>query len=415
MNRQKALRGGAVALMALAAAACSLDKQAMPALSGPSGLGLAITMVATPDQLPRDGSSQSVVTLTMRDAAGQTLANRRVALSVTLGVTLTQSEVVTGAGGQASFGVVAPTSDVVIDGNRIVLSAVPVGAGDGSNTTARIMTIGLTGPRNETAPTPSFDWTPNPLEIGQLATFDASKTEDEHKACLESCTYAWNFDDGATASGRIVTHAFAVSRPYNVALTVTDQAGVVATLRRIVVPAAPPVPTVDFTVVPAAPLVNQTTTFTANAKAAANHSVVRYEWSFGDGSTATTTAGIVDHAFATADTFAVTVRAIDDLGQVGSASKAVSVGSGLVASFTVSPTGPTTATNVNFNASGSTASNSATITQYTWVWGDGNADGSGVTATHNFTAKGTYVIRLTIVDSLGRTATVTQNLTVSAP
>ena len=60
-------------------------------------------------------------------------------------------------------------------------------------------------------------------------------------------------------------------------------------------------------------------------------------------------------------------------------------------------------------------SNSATITSYTWVWGDGTADASGVAATHTFTEKGTYVVRLTIADSLGRTATVTQSLTVSAP
>ena len=57
-----------VAVAALLTSACSLDKQQEPALIGPSNLGLSVTMTASPDRLPRDGTSQSVVTLTVRDA-----------------------------------------------------------------------------------------------------------------------------------------------------------------------------------------------------------------------------------------------------------------------------------------------------------------------------------------------------------
>ena len=414
MNRLSARRAGAVALVALGAAACSLDKQEMPSLSGPSGLGLAITMVASPDQLPRDGVTQSVVTLTMRDVAGQALANRHVALSVTPGATLTQSEVVTGAGGTATFGVVAPTAAVVISGNRIVLSATPVGSGDAANASVRVMTIGLTGAPNGTEPKPDFTTNPALPEINQVVTFDATATVDENKPCLDECTYAWDFDDnGATASGRVATHKFPVGRPYNVALTVTDTSGVVITLRRVVTVTAPDAPKVDLEVVPAAPIVNRLTTFTATATPAKGHSVVRFEWSFGDGSSANTAAGSVDHTYTTAGTFAATVRAIDDLGQAGSKSLTVIVGSGIKASFTISPSDPVLGQAINVDASASTSSSGTTIAMYAWNWGDGNSESSSSpTASHTYASKNNFTVTLTITDSQGGVGSFTSTVTI---
>jgi len=413
MNRLRVLRFGAVALVAVSAAACGLDKQEMPTLSGPSGLGLAITMVASPDQLPRDGVSQSVITLTMRDAAGQALANRHVALSVTPGATLTESEVVTGANGRATFGVVAPTAAVVISGNRLVLSATPVGSGDAANASVRVMMIGLTGTPNGTEPRPDFTTNPAAPEINQVVTFDASMTLDENKPCLDECVYDWNFDDGATASGRVATHAFSVGRPYNVALTVTDASGVAITLRRVVTVTAPDAPTVELEAIPAAPIVNRLTTFTAKATAAKGHSVVRFEWSFGDGSSANTTAGSVDHTYTTAGIYAATVRAIDDLGQAGSKSQTVIVGSGIIASFTISPSDPVLGQAINVDASASRSGSGTTIASYAWNWGDGNSESSSSpTASHTYASKNNFTVTLTITDSAGGVGSSTGAVTI---
>ena len=51
-----------VALAAsLAVADCTVDNGAAPPLSGPSDFGLSVALSASPDQLPRDGSSRSTI------------------------------------------------------------------------------------------------------------------------------------------------------------------------------------------------------------------------------------------------------------------------------------------------------------------------------------------------------------------
>lgn len=58
-------------VMMVAVAGCTLDEQKMPPLAGPSGLGLSLGVSATPDILPQDGSSQSVIQVTATDGANQ--------------------------------------------------------------------------------------------------------------------------------------------------------------------------------------------------------------------------------------------------------------------------------------------------------------------------------------------------------
>jgi hypothetical protein len=55
-------------LTVVAAAGCTLDQQRAPGLSGPSGLGLSLMVSATPDIIPQDGSSQSVIQISATDA-----------------------------------------------------------------------------------------------------------------------------------------------------------------------------------------------------------------------------------------------------------------------------------------------------------------------------------------------------------
>ena len=417
--RRTAALGGLV-LATIAAAACGLDNNAMPALSGPSGFGRSVVMTASPEQLPRDATSVSTVILELRDAGGLRIGGQIVNLGVSPGASLSQSQVTTGPDGKATFAVVAPSSTAIMPNNSIVVTAAPV-SGNSDLAITGSLSIVLLGTSNSTAPTAAFLVTPDAPELNQLATFDASTSKDEGSNCLDVCTYQWDFDDSTTAVGRVVTHSFSQARSYNVALTVTDAVGLTNTLRKFVTPTAPAAPTVTLTVAPNPPVVNQLATFTALGTPAAKHSIVRYEWNFGDGSTTTSFSGSMAHTYSAPGIYSATIRVIDDLGQVGSTSLQLNlttgVPTGINASFFFSPTDPVIGQTVTFDAKGSTPSNGATITSYRWDWGDGNNEENGTTSTasHSFGSANTFVVKLTVTDSQGRVSTTSMIVPVKKP
>ncbi len=81
----------------------------------------------------------------------------------------------------------------------------------------------------------------------------------------------------------------------------------------------------------------------------------------------------------------------------------------LVAEFSISPASAVDHQTVLFDASASRGS----IASYEWNFGDGERD-TGRTVDHDYETPGTYVVRLTVIDPYGRTATKSQSLTVGA-
>ena len=111
-----------------------------------------------------------------------------------------------------------------------------------------------------------FTFSPAPRESGKL-TFDASVTADEGVPCT-TCTFAWDFGGEGTASGRVVTHAFAANGNYLVTLNVTDSAGTKSVpLQRTVTVTAVGPPIAAFTFSPSPAFAGQTTTFDASTSA----------------------------------------------------------------------------------------------------------------------------------------------------
>ena len=201
---------GAVVLVAGMWAGCSLEDAGVPALTSLSGFSTAVTLTASPARLPRDGTSQSIVTVTVRDASNSPVEGQRLSVATDIG-SVTESEVVTDGSGRATFAFVAPASGV--SGNAALIQVVPIGA----NTDAaipRTLTISFTG----APPSPAFTVTPPAPVQSTSARFDASSTTDEGTVCLDACTYDWDFGDGSTGTGRIANHAFALSGPYTVTL-----------------------------------------------------------------------------------------------------------------------------------------------------------------------------------------------------
>ena len=401
--------------VALVATGCGLEERQPLSLVAPSEFGVSVTATATPDQLPREGQSQAVVTVAVRDARGQAVSGQRLAVVPSTG-TVAAREITTDGGGAASVVYTAPAPTAVVPSGLAVISVTPIG-GNFENAAARTVSVLLTGTPNTGAPVPAFSFLPAAPQRLQLVAFDTSATTDEGVRCADACTYTWSFGGEGSASGRTATYRFQQARTYAVTLTVTDPTGTSAASTQSVVVVNPAAPTAAFTRSPASPAVLQNVNFVATGSAAAaGHSVILYEWSFGDGGNSSSTSASTNHAFATAGTYTVTLTVTDDVGQTGTASSDVIVVAGIVANFLISPTNPLTNTRGNFNGGDSTTATGASIVEYAWDFGNGSTStGTSATASSTYTSARTFTIRLTIRDSAGRTATVTRTVTVTAP
>jgi PKD repeat protein len=285
----------------------------------------------------------------------------------------------------------------------------------------RTLTIALSGTPNSAAPTPSFTVSPEAPTLQQPVVFDASATQDEGRVCNDECTYTWDFGGESTTTGRVVTYRFQAVRTYPVTLTVRDAAGSSASLTRNVVVAEGAAPTASFTFSPSSPGQFENVFFSAAASRAAvpGRSIVRYDWRFGDGATAT---GVnVSHAYNVLGTYPVVLTVTDSAGVQSTTTQSVVVVNGVTSAFTASPTNPTTADFVVFDAEASRGSSNGfggrnPIVEYIWDFGDHNRPGTVTTtnriAQHRYSDPRTYTINLTVVDSAGRRATTAQTLTV---
>jgi PKD repeat protein len=84
---------------------------------------------------------------------------------------------------------------------------------------------------------------------------------------------------------------------------------------------------------------------------------------------------------------------------------------GLQPAFTFTPSSPLDHQNVLFDATSSRSNPSNPITSFTWDFGDGRT-ATGPQVTHSFDMPGTYFVKLTIGDAVGRTASTTQQVDV---
>ena len=162
---------------------------------------------------------------------------------------------------------------------------------------------------------------------------------------------------------------------------------------------------VDFTVDPQTPIVGQVVTFTENLSGFPEGYITSYDWDFGDG--ATDNGESVEHQFAIAGEFRVTLTVTDTRGGETMRTKTVTVVQPEV-DFDFAPTVPTTQDSVHFTGM---ATPPQGVAGWSWIFGDGG--GANVkNPVYTFTQRGTYRVILTVTYETGASATKVREITV---
>jgi PKD repeat protein len=161
---------------------------------------------------------------------------------------------------------------------------------------------------------------PAGVPSGSPASFDASASTSSSAIA----TYSWAFGDGQTAgtAGATTTHAYAHPGAYQVALTVTDAAGVSATVQHAVTVTNRP-PVAAATASPARVVAGSAVAFSGQGSRDPDGSVASYAWSFGDGTSGS--GASVSHIYRHSGTFTATLTVRDNSGATDAATVAVRV------------------------------------------------------------------------------------------
>ena len=207
-------------------------------------------------------------------------------------------------------------------------------------------------------------------------------------------TFYWNFGDGNSGTGDLVTHSYSTSGSYTIELIGVNDCGD-STIITQTLTVCPPV-NLTFTSVASGTL------FTFNATPT---NLLNYQWDFGDGNTGTGVTAT--NNYSSNGTFTVTLTAQDSCGNTFTFSDDVATCDQPTGDFTFNIVSTSTAGMlVNFQA---TAQNA---TDYHWYWGDGTNDkGNTPNAQHLYgVITLNYIVSLVMINDCGDSTTVTRSL-----
>ena len=273
--------------------------------------------------------------------------------------------------------------------------------------------------------------TPTSGTLPLTVAFSAAGSSDPDGSIA---SYLWTFGDGATASGATASRVYSTAGSYTAQLTVTDNLGASSSKTvAITVSAAAPPPTVrvaDIAMsvaksgslnvgVAAVKVVNGQGAVVAGA-------TVSGTWSglaTGSGSVTTNASGIAGFSSAASGgvgsfVFTVTGVTINGYTYTPAANTETSdsiavVNQAPTAVLTATPVSGSAPLTVAFSAAGS-ADADGSIAGYQWTFGDGGS-ASGASASHVYTAAGSYTAQLKVTDNLGLSSTKTTTIAVAAP
>ncbi len=257
-------------------------------------------------------------------------------------------------------------------------------------------------------PTLSFTHAPALPTTRDDVRFNA--TAEDRDGAIASVV--WNFSDGTPeASGAVVTHRFATPGTYKVTVTATDDDGATRTVSKdVTVKKSEPI--VDFTMSPhqnPAPKPGDVVQFT-DRTTPGDVAIVNWTWAFGDGGSSTQQNPV--HSYGQPGNYSVKLSVRDAEGKTFNGSKVLRVNRAPQAAFLANRTSIGMGDSVHFTDQSTDRDGS--IVDWTWDWGDGSPLTTGRGPhDHAFTAPGSHVVKLTVKDDDGVTASATRLINVA--
>lgn len=238
---------------------------------------------------------------------------------------------------------------------------------------------------------PVADAGPDIVTDQSTITFDGTPSVDGDGHAL---SYAWDFGDGDTAAGAIVTHTYRDGGTFPVVLTVDDGTGLANATARTAIKVRINRPPVSVAGTNQRVCTGDIVVLDGSDSFDPEGGSLRYAWDFGDGST----SDIVNptKTYSRGDTYPVKLTVRDDSGLpngTNTSEIAVQVDQGPVASAGRDILA-CARTEVAFDGTASTDIDGV-VNSFTWDFGDGNF-GGGETPAHIYDRPGDYRVFLTI-------------------
>ena len=242
--------------------------------------------------------------------------------------------------------------------------------------------------------------------------FDGTGSTDSD-GTIES--YAWDFGDGNTATGAMVSTTYGNPGTFTAQLIVTDNDGASDTCTVDITVEAPNVaPTAVCAADPTSGDAPLTVAFDGTGSTDSDGTIESYAWDFGDGNTAT--GAMVSTTYGNPGTFTAQLIVTDNDGASDTCTVDITVEAPNVAPTAVCEADPESGVAplaVAFSGANSTDSD-GTIESYAWDFGDGNT-ATGATASNTYTDPGTYTAQLIVTDNEGAADTCTVDIVVVEP